>query len=267
MQNSRQIALVIGSSSGIGLEVCKQLVSLGLTVYGGARSETVLENVNSLTIDVTNPQTISAAVDKIIEEKGALDMLIYSAGFSMASPLEHATDEDMRYLFEVNYFGAVNAIKAVLPHMRKVAHGRIVLISSVGGTLPIAFDPFYSSSKAALNILADELNMELNPFNIYVTSVCPGGTATRFTFKRKVYPDGDIGVYADALNKATISLANIEQGGMPASAVADAVIKVLSAATPPVKTTCGITNKSYMLFDRLLPTRLTSFLNKNIYKQ
>lgn len=267
LQNSRHIALVIGASSGIGLEVAKKLADSGMTVYGAQRTPCPYDKVNSIQMDVTEDGSIASGINGIISEKGGIDILVYCAGTSMAAPVEYATDEDMRHLFNVNYFGAVKAVQSVVGQMRSQRNGRIVLVSSVGSTLPIAFDAFYSGSKAALNMLCKELEIELSPYNIFVTSVCPGGTATRFTFKRKVYPDQDVGVYADAQNKAVISLANIEQGGMSAETVAESIVRVLESAHPKSIVAAGATNKSYMFLDKVLPTRVSQFLNKNQYKQ
>lgn len=102
-----------------------------------------------MTADAAREGELRRAILDIGTECGNLDLLVYSAGFSMAAPIEYAAAGDYRYLFEVNYFGAVEAMKAALPFLKKRG-GRMILIGSMGGELPVPFDAFYSSSKAAL---------------------------------------------------------------------------------------------------------------------
>lgn len=259
------VILVIGASSGIGLATAQKLVDAGHVVYCGARTPCPDERITSLTIDVTKPETICDGIEKILDQTGRIDQLVYCAGFSMAAPVEFASEKDYRYLYEVNFFGALSAVRTVVPHMRLQRYGKIVFIGSMGGVLPIAYDAFYSSSKAALIMLGKELNMELQPHGILVTTVLPGGTATRFTFKRKVYPADAVGVYASDLDKSVRTLAGIEQGGMEATQVADTVIKALNDPNPPAVIASGVKNKTYYLTQKLLPEKLTQYFVSNTY--
>lgn len=260
-----RVVWVIGASSGIGLAVARKLADEGNVVYCGARTACPDERVTSVLLDVTKPKTIADGLEKILGEVGKIDQLVYSAGCSMAAPVECAEEEDYRYLYEVNFFGALAAIRAVLPHMRSQGYGRIVLIGSMGGVLPIAYDGFYSSSKAALMMLGKELDMESKPYGVRVSTVLPGGTATRFTFKRKVYPAHAVGVYCADMDKSVGSLAGIEQGGMTADSVADAVLQALSAENPPPVLAAGLVNKTYYLSQKIFPERLTQYLVRNTY--
>lgn len=253
----KRVVFIIGASSGIGLATAKKLCDEGNIVYCGSRTPCPDERVTSLCVNVTDEKTVFDAVTRITEETGRIEQLIYSAGCSMAAPVEFAEEKDYRYLFDVNYFGALAAIRAVLPHMRKQAYGRIALVSSMGGVLPIAYDAFYSSSKAALIMLAKELNMEVAPFGINASAVLPGGTATRFTFKRKVYPEEKAGVYAADMDKSVGSLAGMEQGGMDADEVADTIIKTLLSDNPPAVIASGLANKAYYITQKILPEKLT----------
>jgi len=158
----------------------------------------------------------------------------------------------------------VEAIRAVVPYMCKHG-GRIILIGSLGGDMPIPYDSFYSSSKAALDMLAKELRVELKPYKISVTSVRPGGTATGFTFKRKVYSDTENGGYSKGVNKAVAALNNMEQGGMSAVAVADCIVNAVRSESPPITLSCGGKNKGVMLVNRLLPERFVSMINARSY--
>lgn len=259
----QKVVFVIGASSGIGLAVAQKLADEGNVVYCGSRTPCPDERIVSLQVDVTKPQTVVDAVEKILDDCGMIEQLVYCAGVSMAAPVECADEEDYRYLFEVNFFGALTAARAVLPSMRMNNYGKIIFVGSMGGVLPIAYDAFYSSSKAALAMLGKELNLEVNPYGIRVATVLPGGTATRFTFKRKIYPADKVGVYGADLDKSVGTLAGIEQGGMSAEEVADAVIKVLDTETPPSVVAVGIKNKTYYLSQKVLPDKLTQYLVGN----
>lgn len=260
-----KITFIIGASSGIGLATAKKLADQGDIVYSGSRRECPDSRVFSLRVDVSQPATVSSAVEDIIDSAGRIDRLVYCAGFSMAAPVEFAEESDYRYLYEVNFFGALTAVRAVLPKMREAGGGKIVFVGSMGGVLPIAYDAFYSSSKAALMMLGKELNLEVNRYGIRVATVLPGGTSTRFTFKRKVYPSHQVGVYGCELDKSVGTLAGIEQGGMTPDAVADTVIKTLDSANPPAVVASGIKNKAFYVSEKLMPEKVTRFIVSNTY--
>ena len=182
---NKKTAVVVGGSSGIGFETCKRLVNRGWNVVNVSRTNCKAAKVTNIKADAADGEALKNAIKKSAGKNG-ISLLIYSAGFSMAAPIEYAKEEDYKYLFEVNFFGALRAIQYAIPYMKNKG-GRIILIGSLGGDLPISFDSFYSSSKAALEMLCRSAYSELKPYNIKVTGVLPGGTSTGFTFKRKVY--------------------------------------------------------------------------------
>lgn len=256
MVKDKKIVFIIGASSGIGLATAKKLSSMGHTVYCGARTACPDPNIKSFILDVANRATVTDAIQKIYEENGRIDWFVYSAGFSMAAPIEHAKETDYRYLYEVNFFGAMASLQAILPIMREKNYGRIALIGSMGGIIPIAYDAFYSSSKSALEMLSKNLNLEVKSYNIRCTAVLPGGTVTRFTYKRKVYPEKKVGIYADDLHNAVISLADTELSGMSPESVANSIIRNLNKTNPPTFVSCGMINKMFFLAKKFFPDRL-----------
>ncbi|MDR2634438.1 MAG: SDR family NAD(P)-dependent oxidoreductase [Clostridiales bacterium] len=249
-------ALIFGASSGIGMESAKLFLKNGYTVYNAAREECPIGGVVSIETDVANLPDIVYAVGETVKNEGSLDVLVYSAGYSMAAPLEYAKQTDYRYLFEVNFFGFLEAVKAAAPQMKKQGGGRIVAISSIGAVLPIPFDGFYSASKAALNAMVRELNLEFQPYNIRLVSVMPGGTKTGFTMERNVYSDEDAGYYAERLNSAVRTLAKTEQHGMNPARVAKTVYRAATKDVNSLISSGGI-NKLYHMGSRLLPLNAT----------
>ena len=265
--NLKKTIIIIGASSGIGYETALRLVGRGFNVVNISRTPCALARVKNYAADVAVGDTLEKAIRQIAAETEILYGLVYCAGFSMAAPIEYADEKDYRYLFEVNFFGALRAIKSVIPYLKKRG-GRIVLVSSMGGTFPIAFDSFYSSSKAAVDMLVKSAAIELDPYNIRVSSVQPGGTSTGFTFKRKIYGDEDNHEYAAKVKRAAAALANMEQGGMSAGEVAREVVEVLCNKKPPLVLQCGGWNKFYAAAARrILPERTAQYINKKAYKQ
>ena len=265
MEKNSKTAVVVGGSSGIGFETCSRLASRGWNVYNISRTPCKNADVKNISADVVSGSTFTDAITKI-GEKNYINVLIYCAGFSMAAPIEYAKESDYRYLFDVNFFGALKAMQAAIPFM-KVKGGRIVLVGSLGGELPILFDAFYSSSKAALEMLAREAYSELKPYNIKVTAFLPGGTATHFTFKRKVYSDDENRSYAQSVNRAVSALADMEQKGMSPSAVAEDIYKLLLADKPPVVKVSGFKNSAYRIAAHVIPEKVTLYLNDRMYRQ
>jgi short-subunit dehydrogenase len=221
--------------------------------------------VTDIHLDVTNAGDVQRLADTLAERDICIDAFVYSAGFSMAAPFEVTKERDYRYLFEVNFFGFARILQKILPLLKADGGGRVVAVSSMGALFPVAFDAFYSAGKAALNMLVRALSVELNPCGVYLTAVMPGGTATGFTRSRKVYPRELTAEYEAALGKAAAALAETEQGGMAAEAVADCIIGILKKKKPPLTAAAGVKNKAFKLAHKLLPESVTARINKRMY--
>lgn len=265
MESNKKAVIVVGGSSGIGMETCLRLVNRGWNVINVSRTHCKNAKVKNISADVTKDGELESAIKEACE-KYSVAALVYSAGFSMAAPIEYAKEADYKYLFEVNYFGALRAVQAVIPAFKQKG-GRIILVGSLGGDLPISFDSFYSSSKAALEMLCRAAYSELKPYGIKVTGLLPGGTATAFTFKRKVYSEEENKGYSGKVNRAVAALANMEQGGMSPSAVAEIIYNLLTADKPPVIRICGAKNTVFRLFSRVMPEKFTLRINDRMYNQ
>ncbi len=263
-QTGSRTAVVVGGSSGIGKETALRLAALGYRVTNVSR--TPCKGIATVTADAAQEGELARAIVSVCAETGSLDLLVYSAGFSMAAPLEHAKSGDYRYLFEVNYFGAVEAVRAAAPFLKKRG-GRAVLVGSLGGDMPIPYDGFYSSSKAALAMLAREADLELRKSGVRVSALLPGGTATDFTYSRRVYGSEDAREYAPSVRKASAALANMEQGGMAPSLVADAILKLASRKNPPTVSAVGGKNNVVRCLCRALPERVTDWFVRRKFNQ
>lgn len=261
--DEKKVAVIVGGSSGIGLATAKRLISNGWTVYNISRSDCPEQGVCNISADVSDFAQTENAFASIADD---IDALIYSAGFSMAAPVEYASEEDYKYLFDVNFFGFIKAVQCALPRM-KYGGGKIIAVSSLGGVVPILYDAFYSASKAALDMLVKGCASELKKYHISVTAVQPGGTRTEFTAKRKVYPTADAGDYAADMKAAVLSLAEMEQGGMSPKAVAEVICDVMSKTNPPLSVACGAKNKTLKLCSKVLPDKLVLKFNDMTYRR
>lgn len=263
---AKNVVVLVGASSGIGYEIALRLLTKNYRVFNISRTHCLLDGVENYIADISNRETFNAAIDTILENVANIDILIYAAAFSMASSVEYAKEKDYQYLMQVNYFGAVQIVQKVLPKMKQYG-GKILFISCSNAILPIAFDSFYSSSKAALNMLAKGLSVELSPYAIEVCCVLPTSTATNFTYKRKMYAEEETKDYTTNIKKATTVLANMEQNGLSASDVAKKVIDALAQKHLPTFLHCGIKSKLFAVADRVLPIKAMHYINKRIYKQ
>jgi NAD(P)-dependent dehydrogenase (short-subunit alcohol dehydrogenase family) len=140
-----------------------------------------------LPLDITDAASVTLAVASTLQQFGKIDVLINNAGYTMLGALEEISDQQTRQVFDVNVFGALRMIRAVVPQMRKQGTGCIINISSIAGKLSTPVNGTYSATKFALEALSDALRLELAPFGIHVVVVEPGAIQTRFDNTAQVH--------------------------------------------------------------------------------
>jgi NAD(P)-dependent dehydrogenase (short-subunit alcohol dehydrogenase family) len=174
--------LVTGCSSGIGRATAERLHTRGWTVYATARRLDAIEDLPArrLALDVTDEQSMRAAVEEIEREHGAVGALVNNAGYSLSGAIEVTPLDEVRRQFETNVFGLVRLTQLVLPGMRRARKGRIVNISSMGGRLTFPGGGFYHATKHAVEALSDAMRYELGGLGIDVVVVQPGLIRTAF---------------------------------------------------------------------------------------
>lgn len=246
--------LIIGASSGIGMECAKIFIDNGDSVFNISRSDCRIKGVENFNADVSVPEQIDLAFSKLIEYTDRIDIFLYFAGYSMAAPIEQAHSRDYRYLFNVNVLGLIETFQRTIPLMKNNG-GHAVFASSLGGSLPILYDAFYSASKSAVDIFAADASMELSRYGIKITSAVIGGTSTNFTFKRNIYSTAQCAEYAPSVRRAAIILASIEQCGMSPKSVASKIVAIADNNSPPVITGIGLMNKCALSISRAMPKK------------
>jgi NAD(P)-dependent dehydrogenase (short-subunit alcohol dehydrogenase family) len=259
MADARRVALVTGASAGIGKACADRLAAGGWAVTGASRRGTGGSAAwTGLVMDVDQDSSVQAGVSGVIERHGRIDALIAAAGWGIAGAAEYTSIADAKAQFETNFWGCVRVVQAVLPHMRERRHGRIVLISSIGGVIGIPFQAYYSASKFALEGFAEALAYEVTPFAIQVTLVQPGNIATDFTANRRRAEarPGDA-AYAEAMTRAVSIMERDEAGGAPAGQVAVTVQRVLESRRAPRRVSVGKASERVgLIAKRLLPFRV-----------
>jgi len=177
--------LITGCSSGIGHETAKRLAEGEWTVYATARKPESIDDLKkagckTLTLDVTDEESMVAAVKAVEEAEGAVGALVNNAGYSQSGALEEVPLEKVRDQFETNVFGLLRMCQLVLPGMRRQGFGRIVNLSSMGGRLTFPGGGVYHATKHAVEALSDALRFEVREFGIDVVVIEPGLIKTEF---------------------------------------------------------------------------------------
>jgi NAD(P)-dependent dehydrogenase (short-subunit alcohol dehydrogenase family) len=184
LSTSRAI-LITGCSSGIGRATAKRLAMAGRAVYATARRLDSIRDLESvgcwiLPLDVTDEESMRAAVAAVEGTHGAVGVLVNNAGYSQGGAIEEVSMEAARRQFETNFFGAVRLCQLVLPAMRAQRSGRIINMSSMGGRLTFPGAGIYHATKYALEAMSDVLRWEVRPFGIDVVVIEPGLIRTEF---------------------------------------------------------------------------------------
>jgi NAD(P)-dependent dehydrogenase (short-subunit alcohol dehydrogenase family) len=178
-----KIVLITGCSTGIGQDLARRLALAGYTVIASARRPETLADLPAaltLPLDVTDAASVASATAEVIRRFGRVDVLVNNAGYAVRGAVEEVPDEQVREMFDVNVYGVMRMIRAVVPHMRQQKAGRIVNIGSVGGKLVVPVNGTYSATKYALEALSDALRLELALFGIQVVLIEPGNIRTNF---------------------------------------------------------------------------------------
>src|SRR4249920_2582371 len=179
MKTNKGIALVTGASSGIGEATAQRLVQAGYKVYGTSRQGTQKTQwaFEMLPLDVTSDESVEAAVSKVIQLEGRIDLLVNNAGFGVApGGAEESSIAQAKAIFETNFFGLIRMTRAVVPHMRRQGRGRILNIGSVLGFLPMPFGALYAATKHAVEGYSESLDHELRTRGIRVSVIEPAYT-------------------------------------------------------------------------------------------
>lgn len=248
MTNETQgrVWLITGCSTGFGREVALAALAAGDRVMATARRPETLadlaeiggDRVSTAALDVTDPASVQAAVKATLAVFGRIDVLVNNAGFTMIGAVEETSMEQLRSLMEVNFFGAAEVTKAIVPLMREQGSGTIVQMSSLGGRMTYPGLAGYDAAKHALEAFSEALSSELAPLGVRVLLVEPGMFRTKITSNMVLAPENPAyQASSGGLRQMVAGIAGNEPGD-PAKGAA-AIIKVLDAENPPLRLVLG----------------------------
>lgn len=239
---------ITGVSSGFGRALAEAVLAKGDNVIGTVRQEAARAPFEALApgkafavvLDVTDEVAVHEVVDDVAAKHGAIDVLVNNAGYGLEGAVEEVSLDQVRRQFEVNVFGAVAMMQAVLPHMRKQRSGHIINITSMGGLTAFPGVGIYNGSKFALEGISEALSKEVKPLGIKVTIVAPGSFRTDWAGRSKEHVEKPIADYESTAGAFRQSLVqrNGKQGGDPRKAAA-AIILATEAEQPPLHLLLG----------------------------
>ncbi|MCP1437116.1 NAD(P)-dependent dehydrogenase (short-subunit alcohol dehydrogenase family) [Erwinia persicina] len=245
---SAKTILITGVSSGFGRALAQEALATGHRVIGTVRSreaQQAFEALNSQRafgrlLDITDFERIDEVVAEIESTVGPVDVLVNNAGYGHEGIMEESSLAEMRRQFEVNVFGAVAMIKAMLPGMRQRRHGHIINIASMGSFITMPGISYYCGSKFALEGISETLSKELALFNIYVTAVAPGSFRTDWAGRSMVRSARSISDY-DALFDPIRQAREEKSGNQPGDPVkaAHAMLAIIESQNPPTHLLLG----------------------------
>lgn len=249
--------LITGCSTGLGVSLSVKAAQADYTVIATMRNLEKRDTLDAAlaeagvsadirSLDVTDLDAIQSCVDSVVADHGSIHALINNAGAAQLRTTEQASDAELQWMTEVNYYGVVRMTKAVLPHMREAREGRVINISSVGGLVGQPFNDFYCAAKFAVEGYTESLASYVGPaFGIHFSTVEPGGISTAFVENVMAHMMQTGGMLDDEYKpilEAYIGGARRRaEGGQSiayqtAEEVADVVMDVLTSDAPPLRT-------------------------------
>jgi len=254
-----KVVLITGGSSGIGKSIGEYLLQKGFTVYGTSRNpdKAVASTFPLLTMDVRNTESIQTAITQLIIQTNRIDILINNAGVGITGPLEELPLEEIKNNFDTNFFGPIEVMKSVLPHMRQQKSGLIINITSIAGYMGLPYRSIYSASKGALELLTEALRMEVKAFGIEVTNVAPGDFATNIASGRYHAPLKDDSAYQIPYgNTLKMMDEHVDSGSNP-NEMAFAIHKIIETNKPTIHYKVGsFLQRFSVVLKRILPDKM-----------
>ena len=251
-----KVAVITGSSTGIGYETALTLARNGFYTYATMRnlegeSEKKITNTSKsenlslqvIKLDVNNDKSVIDAINRIIKEKKRIDVTINNAGYALVGAFEETSMDDIIAQFETNFFGAIRVMKAVIPIMRKQRSGKIVNITSMGGRIAIPLDSIYHGTKFALEGLSESIQYELEPFGIKVILIEPGAVGSNFwknlKMVAKTSDPNNNSPYRQIENSIAEALKQMVHNTIPPSDVAKVILQAVTSDNPDLRYVVG----------------------------
>jgi NAD(P)-dependent dehydrogenase (short-subunit alcohol dehydrogenase family) len=262
---NKKVAVVTGSSSGIGFETSLLLAKNGFFTYATMRNLNKSQGIidlkhkeklplEVLQLDVTDDKSVKEAIGKIANERETIDVLVNNAGYALVGPLEELFIQEFKEQFETNVFGVIRVLQEVLPIMRKRRHGTIVNIGSVAGKIGFPLTSAYVSSKFALEGLSESMAYEVEQFGLKVVLIEPGVIKTNFDnnlkIGKKVSTINDLNSpYVDITEKRIAGFKPRFENGSPPIEVAKVILKAITSKNVPPESRYLVGDDAFKLIE------------------
>ena len=241
--DKKKVALVTGSSSGIGYETALLLARNGFDTFATMRNMNKSKEITEVSkrenlplrvmqLDVNDDRSVADAINNILNEKKSIEVVVNNAGYGLMGSVEDSSIDEIKAQFETNFFGAIRVIKEVIPIMRKQRSGTIVNVSSVAGRIGFPMGSAYVSSKFALEGLSESISYELKQFGIKIVLIEPGVINTNFalvTPKKALEANSS---YSQLMNKMEENLFSTIANGTPPKDVANVILHSITKESP-----------------------------------
>jgi NAD(P)-dependent dehydrogenase (short-subunit alcohol dehydrogenase family) len=244
-----KVWLITGCSTGFGRELAKYVLELGYKAAVASRNTDDVKDIVSaypetaiaIKLDVTKPDEIKAAVEQTTAKFGQIDVLVNNAGIGYFGAVEESEEDEVRRMFEINFWGLAHMTTAVLPLMRAKRSGHIVNVASIGGLVGFPAVGFYNATKFAVDGLSESLAKETAHLGIKVTVIAPSGFRTDWAGRSANNSKIVIDDYTDSAhkNKAAIRGYSGAQPGDPERA-AKAIVAAVESENPPLRLLLGV---------------------------
>lgn len=253
MSNMAKVVLITGTSSGLGISLAVQAAKQGHTAIATMRNlgkrqalddavRAANVSVDVLQLDVQDSVSIHSAVKATLDREGRIDVLINNAGAGFVRSTEQASEDDIKWVLDVNFTGVVRCTKAVLPHMRKQRSGHVIAVSSVGGLVGQPFNEIYCAAKFAVEGYMESLASYVGPaFGLHFSTVEPGGIRTEFANSVLKHVSDTGGMLEDEYlpllrQYIATSQAHGDEVYQTADEVAEVVLRCVETTEPPIRT-------------------------------
>ena len=263
-----KVVLITGASSGLGRSIAEKLSNYDFIVYGTSRNPKEIDaKYKLLKFDITEYKDAETVTDYLISKHGKIDVLINNAGISITGPVESSEMSDIKSLYDTNFFGHINLIQKVVPHMRKNMSGLIINITSIAGYLGLPFQSIYCASKASLNLLGESLNMELKDFNINVVNLAPGDYKTEIIDNRKDTVLDNNSPYNPEYSSFTKAVTKgMSKKGNDPKEISDLVFRIINSRKPKMYYLSGKFIQKMVMFKQIIPFNIVRKIVMKLYK-
>ena len=261
-----KVILITGTSSGFGRTIAEKLHSEGYTVIGTSRNaEKINSDYLTIKLDINDYEASKSEVDQIIKKYGKIDVLVNNAGINITGPTETIKMDDVKRVFDTNFFSQLNLIQTVLPHMRSKKMGLIINITSIAGYLGLPFWSAYCASKASFRVIAESLNIELKKYNVNVVNISPGDYKTEILNNRRDSDNPTSSPYFQEYKKIIKSVNGKMNHGRDPIEVANLVLKIIKQKKPKINYLVGGFLEKKITLKSLLPDKLFQKIIMKLY--